>query len=314
LYSAWPGLGVGDTQKVPSRISYGLPPEHKIEWGYEIKPSSKATVHALMKLKLDEKLKKSKQLKLILAYLSSQMDGITLDDVEDDSEDEDGPPDYPGKGAVDIVADYLKEVRKSFMEHLNKQYGAVLISTLRKELIITVPAVWSERAKDLTLKAVGQAGFEANSISMITEPEAAAVYTLKGMTEGVCKDDVEIGDYFVMCDAGGGTVDLISYKITQLNPVFLIEEAAVGSGDKCGATYVDKEFLSWFEKLIGAEAYRKIPRQKTRYGSSFMNAFEILKQHFSGVEDGVEISIPRECGIEDDEAKNIEDRILTMSW
>ncbi len=267
-----------------------------------------------MKLKLDEKLKRSKQLKLILAYLSSQMDGLSLDDIEDDSDDEDGPPDYPGKSAVDIVADYLKEVRKSFMVHLNKQYGPVLMSTLRKELIVTVPAVWSERAKDLTLKAVGEAGFEAHSIAMITEPEAAAVYTLKGMTEGVSKDDVKIGDFFVMCDAGGGTVDLISYKVTQLHPVFLIEEAAVGSGDKCGATYVDKEFLSWFEKLIGAEAYGKIPRHKLRYGSMFMNAFEALKHHFSGEADSVEIDIPRECGIEDDVAKKIEARTLTMTW
>jgi hypothetical protein len=51
---------------------------------------------------------------------------------------------------------------------------------------------------------------------------------------------VKVGDVFVLCDAGGGTVDLISYKITQTSPTFLIEEAAVGSGDKCGASYVDK--------------------------------------------------------------------------
>ena len=42
------------------------------------------------------------------------------------------------------------------------------------------------------------------------------------------------------CDAGGGTVDLISYRVTQRHPTFKIEEAAVGSGDKCGATYVEK--------------------------------------------------------------------------
>jgi hypothetical protein len=46
------------------------------------------------------------------------------------------------------------------------------------------------------------------------------------------------------CDAGGGTVDLISYKITQTTPTFRVEEAAVGSGDKCGATYVDKVNMS----------------------------------------------------------------------
>jgi hypothetical protein len=34
--------------------------------------------------------------------------------------------------------------------------------------------------------------------------------------------------------------DLISYRITQVSPVLKVEEAAIGSGDKCGASYVDK--------------------------------------------------------------------------
>src|SRR3954462_5521354 len=75
---------------------------------------------------------------------------------------------------------------------------------------------------------------------MVTEPEAAAIYTLKGMLEGYNKAEINVGDVFVLCDAGGGTVDLISYKITQVQPTFRIEEAAIGSGDKCGATYVDR--------------------------------------------------------------------------
>lgn len=311
MFTAWPGMGTGDKEKVPSRISYGAPPQHVIEWGYKIKPTSKAPVHALMKLKLDEKLKKSKQLKLLLAFLSSQMGGLNLD--SDDSDEEDGPPDYPGKSSVDVVSDYLTELRKSFYEGLTKQYGQVLLSTLRKELVVTVPAVWSERAKDLTLKAVKNAGFGAQTISLVTEPEAAAVYTLKGMTEGANKDDVRVGDHFVMCDAGGGTVDLISYKITQTSPAFRIEEAAVGSGDKCGATYVDREFLSWLETWIGSDNYKAIPAFKTRHGSQMMNTFETLKQYFSGEEDGIDITLPRECGIVDDAAKNIDDTILTMT-
>ena len=315
LYTSWPGVGNATNEKVPSRICYGVPPEHEIEWGYKIKPTTKGKVHALMKLKLDERLKKSKQLKLLLAFLSSQMDGLNLDDSDDsdDSDEEEGPPDYPGKAPVDIVADYLIELRKSFYKGLVKQYGEVLLASLRKELVATVPAVWSERAKDLTMKAVAKAGFNAASISMVTEPEAAAVYTLKCMTEGANKDDVRVGDYFVMCDAGGGTVDLISYKITQISPTFRIEEAAVGSGDKCGATYVDKEFLSWLETWIGPEAYNAIPAFKRRHGSQMMNAFETLKHCFSGEEDDIEISLPKECGIEDDTVKRIDGRVLTMT-
>jgi hypothetical protein len=143
-----------------------------------------------MKLRLDEHLKKSKQLKLLLAFLSSSLGDLNLGDS--DSEDEDGPPDYPGRGPVDMVGDFLTEVRKHVWGELTSTYGEPTLKTLTKELVITVPAVWSERAKDLTLKAVTKAKFDAEKISMVTEPEAAAIYTLKGMTEGANKEEIKV--------------------------------------------------------------------------------------------------------------------------
>ena len=183
-------MGQGNTEKVPTRISYGVPPKIDIQWGNLIRPNTKAYVHALMKLRLDERLKQSKQLKVLLAFLTSNFNGLDLDDLN--SDDEDGPPAYPGKDPVDIVADYLTEVRRHVWQDLGKQYGESMFDSLTKELVVTVPAVWSERAKDLTLKAVTKAKFDAAKLSLVTEPEAAAVYTLKGMTEGANKDDVKV--------------------------------------------------------------------------------------------------------------------------
>lgn len=80
-----------------------------------------------------------------------------------------------------------------------------------------------------------------------------------------------------------------------------------------GATYVEKEFLTWLEKWLEPAAYRKIPQQKLGYGSRLLNSFETLKTHFSGIEDDIEINIPGECGIDDDESKNISDRVLTIT-
>ena len=81
---------------------------------------------------------------------------------------------------------------------LSNQYGEDLFETLTKELVVTVPAVWSERAKDQTLKAVTKAKWAASKISLVTEPEAAAIYTLKWMTEGANKQQVCVGDHFVL--------------------------------------------------------------------------------------------------------------------
>jgi len=201
LIQDWPAINQGSTEKVPSRIAYGDPPNVEIKWGNQIRPNEKAKVHALMKLRLDERLKRSKQLKLLLRFLTSNFNDLTLDDLDsndDDEEEEDGPPDYPGKAPVDIVADYLTEVRKWAWKHLEEQYGVELFATLTKELVVTVPAVWSERAKDLTLKAVTKAGWATSKIMLVTEPEAAAIFTLKWMTEGANREQVNIGDNFVL--------------------------------------------------------------------------------------------------------------------
>jgi hypothetical protein len=308
----WPGNRASN-EKVPSRISYGPPPEVKIKWGYDIKPNDKARPHTLMKLKLDERMGRSKQLRMLLQFLASGMNNLNLEDIDSDSEE---PPEYPGKSPVDVVGDYLSQVRIQAWSVMSKIYGPELFASLEKELVITVPAVWSERAKDQTLKAVQKANWQASKISIVTEPEAAAIYTLKYMNQGAQSGQINVGDHFVLCDAGGGTVDLISYKITKTSPTFAIEEAVVGSGDKCGATYVDKEFLNWVKTLLGDEAYSIIPEEKLRHGSKMMNEFEINKNSFAGDDEDeeVQVSIPRECGIEDDDDKNISDGMVTITW
>ncbi|KAH7141116.1 hypothetical protein EDB81DRAFT_692772 [Dactylonectria macrodidyma] len=319
LVDSWPGTsGSNNTNaKVPSRICYDPPPTANVTWGNRIRPDSKGTVHALMKLKLDEKMKGSANFRLLLAFLTSNMGGLDLDDVIDG---DNSPPEYPGKSPVDLVADYLSRVREHTWKHLETEYGPAMLDSMKKELVVTVPAVWSERAKDQTLKAVQRANFigPKGQICMVTEPEAAAIYTLKSMAEmigmmrGSNSADLEVGDVLVLTDCGGGTVDLISYKITQVHPVFRVEEAAVGTGDKCGATYVEKEFLAWLEQWIGSDRFKKIPDQRKRHGSQMMSQFEENKFRFDGEDDDMEVRLPKECNIKDEESLNIEDQVLSL--
>jgi hypothetical protein len=99
----------------------------------------------------------------------------------------------------------------------------------------------------------------------------------------------------------------------SIHPTFKVEEAAVGTGDKCGATFVDKEFLAWLEKWIGPERYGRIPESRKRHGSNMMSRFESNKFQFSGEDDEMEVPLPAECGIDSDESLNIDDRVLSMT-
>lgn len=87
------------------------------------------------------------------------------------------------------------------------------------------------------------------ALHVISEPEAAALYALNALDP----HDLKIGDTFMLCDAGGGTVDLITYKIASLKPTLKLAEASPGSGNLCGASFLNRGFQEFLEKKLGNE-------------------------------------------------------------
>ncbi len=112
--------------------------------------------------------------------------------------DSNAPPSYPGKEPVDIVADYLGKVREHLMTNLVLKYTREILRTMPVDLVITVPAVWSDKAKDATFKAVAKAGFDETNFpgglktTMVAEPEAAAIYALKTLRQGAVGEDIVV--------------------------------------------------------------------------------------------------------------------------
>ena len=88
-----------------------------------------------------------------------------------------------------------------------------------------------------------------HALHIISEPEAAAVYALDVLDPHIIK----VGDTFVLCDAGGGTVDLISYKVTALKPNLEIYEVTPGTGSLCGSTFLNRRFEKFLEDKIGSQ-------------------------------------------------------------
>lgn len=103
------------------------------------------------------------------------------------------------KTVMEAVSDYLAQIYKHTMETLIRRYGETFMSLTKVQFILTVPAVWSDSAKDGTLKAAEKAGMgKRHELQLISEPEAAAVYTLKAIQP----NHLQIGDNFIVCDAG----------------------------------------------------------------------------------------------------------------
>lgn len=236
-------------------------------WGFGVTPKLKS--YSWTKLLLDD------------GSVTSGGDTFSLEDMKETEGN--GLLKLPdGKSVSDVVADFLVEVRKHVITHLEQTLGgSEILRITPKELWFTVPAVWSDKAKDATKRAALTAFGDLvdERIYFVAEPEAAAVATLTQLTSEGALIRLKPGDGVLICDCGGGTVDLTPYVLVSTSPCLEFEELAVGDGGKCGSTYIDREFHSWMSKTFG-EPFDKKRFEDKGPGSRFMKEFEMWKHDF----------------------------------
>jgi molecular chaperone DnaK (HSP70) len=189
----WPNAIQQTAEKTPTMLAYEN--GAMVAWGAKVKPNHRKQIAiAHFKLGLHENVgrhygnESSNSASLLGGFLrNSNWRHESL----------------PNKSAIDFTTDYLTAIRKFVMESvLPSHYGKTYLNSQQISYALTVPAIWSDKAKDLTRQAAIQAGISADNLVLISEPEAAALYCATMCTEVDLKD----GDRFLVCDAGGGTV------------------------------------------------------------------------------------------------------------
>jgi hypothetical protein len=186
VITTWPGQTGSYTEKTPTVIAYNRQPPL---WGGSVQPQDKPQV-SYFKLGLQPPPPN---------YYGLPGAQTSLPFLEPSWKH----PDFPSKTAKDYAADYLKcivaYVREQFFP---RQFGPAFLRGQTISYVITVPAIWKDSAKDLTRQAAEIAGIPRESLKLITEPEAAALYCAS-----LCHQvDLRNGDRFLVTDAGGGTV------------------------------------------------------------------------------------------------------------
>ena len=64
----------------------------------------------------------------------------------------------------------------------------------------------------------------------------------------------------MICDCGGGTVDITTYSLLAMRPL-QFEELTIGTGAKCGATFIDRQFHQWMTRKFGRR-FSDLPFEK----------------------------------------------------
>ncbi|KAM7196357.1 actin-like ATPase domain containing protein [Rhypophila sp. PSN 637] len=266
-------------QKNPTLIAYtstgagsGTP------WGYKI--DNEEDIRAWMKYHLDK-------LSVSTTYDDPNLTQAIQDGIFCSREATRSPD--------EIATDYMKEVLKFSVGFLKKKFREVQIpdgflDVISVEWWLVRPAIWSSQAvlrlQQIVKKAAKEASFyrPRDTFNFVTEADAASFCLL---FEAAAHDELADGDVAIVCDSGGGTVDVAVYEIRETLPLKM-REVAAGLGGKCGSSCIDLEFDHFMKNRFG-EAYSSMNPSATKVRSAFMRGFETFKHAFNVKVDNSEV-------------------------
>ncbi|CAO3592827.1 unnamed protein product [Absidia cylindrospora] len=198
-----------------------------------------------------------------------------------------------GLDTIDVIADYLHAFHSHIKTELAKGFAGNYYGN-QYRYALTVPAMWTDHAK----ATMREAAIRANLISrtdhpdrllLISEPEAAALYCEKKSEQF----NLTHGQRFLICDAGGGTVDLIVFEINQTSGARrTLKEVTNGHGRSCGSGFLDLRMRDYIkDKFI---QYGDIKSQSIdQLVDIFVN---VIKPEFDGHEDHF-LDLPASMGL-----------------
>ncbi|KAI8655978.1 hypothetical protein NCS55_01251700 [Fusarium keratoplasticum] len=227
LITSWPGSG-REEGKAPTEIYY----EDEMLWEFEVdKDTTPITWFKLLLLKEEDLSPELRSSEFLLRARKMAREN--------------------GKTVIDLIADYLRAIWDHTLESIAKDRGDSVLEAYQFHVVITVPASWKDYARQDMEKAAKKAGIldrraaGKTILTFVPEPEAAALSTL-------CDPGREPkpGDVYLICDGGGGTVDLITYEITGVDPI-LMREAVEGIGGLCGGIFIDEAFEARVKNRLG---------------------------------------------------------------
>ncbi|KAF9585711.1 Heat shock 70 kDa protein 12A [Lunasporangiospora selenospora] len=171
---------------------------------------------------------------------------------------------------IRAIADYLKAMNSHVKgKIMNDNHDSYNQQDFR--YCLTVPAMWSERAKNSMRQAALLAELindfdHPDRLLLVTEPEAAALYCQLKCTQF----DLGHKDRFMVCDAGGGTVDLIVYEVEKTNEGTFLSEVTKGHGASCGSIFLDQNFKRLVQEKFSSQGVTLEPKPLNKIVENFV--------------------------------------------
>ncbi|KAK4226709.1 hypothetical protein QBC38DRAFT_418470 [Podospora fimiseda] len=168
---------------------------------------------------------------------------------------------YGFLGVVGLIAQFLEHIWRHALKKIANNYEGPL--NLPLKVAIGVPAMWKPEIKERMKRAAILAGItdtrygaggigHRTTLCFVEEPEAAAAWTLREQSH---TKSMIIGDSFIVCDCGGGTVDAITYVVKSTAP-FRAQAGTQGRVGLCGGFLIDQAFVAYLKSSMVSQKFK----------------------------------------------------------
>lgn len=146
------------------------------------------------------------------------------------------------------------EASRRYLDHLKNAWDYVHPDApfQEQQVLVTVPASFDAVARELTLRAAEEAGYQ--NLVLLEEPQAAFYAWIERHPDW--RERVSVGDLILVIDIGGGTTDFTLIAVTEQDGELRLQRVAVGEHILLGGDNVDLALARHVESQLAAKGAR----------------------------------------------------------
>ena len=154
-----------------------------------------------------------------------------------------------------VIQKVLETIKDIAIKEISKNRPYLEKEQEKIKWVVTVPAIWDEHQKSIMMESCIGAGLinknTDKSLFFALEPEAASLYC--SINKEIDRKFFNKGEYYIVCDLGGGTGDIVAHLVGSNNN---LNEISPSCGGNYGSNEIDKYiFKDIILKLFGCQDF-----------------------------------------------------------
>ena len=154
-----------------------------------------------------------------------------------------------------VIQKVLETIKELAIKEISKNRPYLEKEQEKIKWVVTVPAIWNEHQKSIMMESCIDAGLihqnTDKSLFFALEPEAASLYC--SINKEIDRNYFKTGEYYIVCDLGGGTGDIVAHLVGSNNH---LNEISPSCGGNFGSNEIDKFiFKDIIFKLFGCHDF-----------------------------------------------------------